>query len=450
MIRRSADLLLAVAWALGAVLVVLLLPSLEALRIVVGLPFVLFLPGYCLVAALYPRRNDLEGLERLALSFGLSMAVVPLIGLALNYSPWGIHLEPILAFVALFIVLAAAVAACRRWQLPAGEAFGVASDVQLPPWPQAGLINGSLALALVASLAGLGIVAYFASTSRGGSERFTEFYLLDSGRKADAYPSLVKTGEQATAVLGLVNHEGEDTAYHIAVRLDGENADDIDGLVLGDGEGWEKTVALLPTRVGNDQKAEFLLYKDGGNEPYRSLHLWLDVEEAPAEAALAEGPPVSPAPAASPMATSSPLATVTIGRAGLTYVVQPGDTLTDLSERFGLDPEAVAAANGMTQPEPLLTGEELLIPGVVYSVQPGDTLADIAAAFGVPLAAIMAANAIVDPNDISGGQRLAIPGGRELPMAEAPSPTSEQVEAPTPTPSSAATATPPSSEGSPR
>jgi uncharacterized membrane protein/LysM repeat protein len=423
MIDRGWDVVLAVVWALGTVLVVLLLPSLEPLRVVMGVPFVLLLPGYCLVAALYPRRDDLQLPERLALSCGLSIAAVVLIGLASNYSPWGIRHEPLLVSVALFIVLAAAAAALRRRLLRAEQAFVVTGRVRLPRWPKLRLIDALAGIALLAFLASLGGGVYFVAASGEGPEGFTEFYLLGSGGKAEAYPGLVKAGERATAVLGLVNHEGQDTAYDIAVVLDGETTAGFDGLALGSGERWEKTVVLVSTRVGNSQKAEFLLYKDGGVEPYRSLHLWLDVERAAAEATPAGGAS-SPTPTAKPIATSPPPVTVTAGRAGLVYVVQPGDTLTALSERFGLDPEAVAAANGIAEPEPLLTGEELLIPGVAYFVQPGDTLADIAVAFGVPLAAIMAANAIADPDAISGGQRLAIPGGGvALPMEQTPSPT---------------------------
>jgi uncharacterized membrane protein len=48
---------------------------------------VLFFPGYTLISALFPRKDSLSGVERLALSFGLSIAVVPLIGLILNYMP---------------------------------------------------------------------------------------------------------------------------------------------------------------------------------------------------------------------------------------------------------------------------------------------------------------------------------------------------------------------------
>ena len=60
-------------------------------RNILGLPLVLFLPGYALIAALFPAKSDLDGIERVALSFGLSIAVVPLIGLGLNYTPWGIR-----------------------------------------------------------------------------------------------------------------------------------------------------------------------------------------------------------------------------------------------------------------------------------------------------------------------------------------------------------------------
>jgi uncharacterized membrane protein len=41
---------------------------------------VLFLPEYSLIAALFPGESDLEGLERIELSFRLSIAVVPLMG----------------------------------------------------------------------------------------------------------------------------------------------------------------------------------------------------------------------------------------------------------------------------------------------------------------------------------------------------------------------------------
>lgn len=71
-------------------------------RYALGGVFILFLPGATLIAALYPRASELDELERFALSVGLSLAVVPLVGLVLNYTPWGITLAPIMISLAFF------------------------------------------------------------------------------------------------------------------------------------------------------------------------------------------------------------------------------------------------------------------------------------------------------------------------------------------------------------
>jgi len=90
-------------------------PLLIYMRYVLGLIFVLYLPGSMLIEALYPRREDLESLERLALSIGLSLAVVPLVGLFLNYTPWGIRLTPIVISLAAFTETMAVIALARKY-----------------------------------------------------------------------------------------------------------------------------------------------------------------------------------------------------------------------------------------------------------------------------------------------------------------------------------------------
>ena len=91
-------------------------PPLVYLRYVLGALFVLYLPGSMLIEALYSKAQDLEGLERVALSIGLSLAVVPLIGLVLNYTPWGIRLEPITASLVLFTEIMALVSLVRKFR----------------------------------------------------------------------------------------------------------------------------------------------------------------------------------------------------------------------------------------------------------------------------------------------------------------------------------------------
>jgi len=96
------DLTLVIFLTLLCIPFVLIPPLNETpIRIILGLPLVLFLPGYSLIAALFPRKADLDGIERVALSFGLSLAIVPLLGLVLNYTPFGIRSSPVLILLSV-------------------------------------------------------------------------------------------------------------------------------------------------------------------------------------------------------------------------------------------------------------------------------------------------------------------------------------------------------------
>ncbi|NQE54782.1 hypothetical protein C5S29_14425 [ANME-1 cluster archaeon GoMg3.2] len=109
------DLIFIVAFVIVSV-VIITVPPLNAtpIRAVVGFPLVLFLPGYSLVSALFPGRDELDALERIALSIGLSICVVVFVGLGLNYTPWGIRLGPVLLALSAFTLVMTAVSAVRR------------------------------------------------------------------------------------------------------------------------------------------------------------------------------------------------------------------------------------------------------------------------------------------------------------------------------------------------
>ena len=96
---------------------------LSILRVVAGAIFVLYVPGYALIEALYSRKNQLNRLERFGLSVGLSLALVTLVGLLLNYTPWGIRLDPALVALSLLTLVFAVVAVYRKyeyWRLACG------------------------------------------------------------------------------------------------------------------------------------------------------------------------------------------------------------------------------------------------------------------------------------------------------------------------------------------
>ena len=335
-VRRLPADLAAVVALVGVTAAVVFLPvvSETPLRVVFGLPFVLFVPGYAFIAALFPEagtfetsedaeaesadRSGIDGIERVALSFGLSIAVVPLIGLVLNFTPWGIRLVPIMVAVSLFTLAATAVAARRRWALPPEDRFVVpwrewVVEVRMELFEPDSRTDAALNVLLVVSiLLAVGSVGYAVAVPQQG-EAFTEFYLLteteDGELQADDYPTEFTQGQRESLVVGIGNHEHEPTQYSVVVALQEvriENAstnqvNDSDGggnisiaveqeeelrrfqTQVAHNETWLLQHNVTPTMTGERLRLTYLLYKgEAPTDPtvenaYRELHLWVNV-----------------------------------------------------------------------------------------------------------------------------------------------------------------------------
>jgi uncharacterized membrane protein len=247
------------------------------LRVVFGLPFVLFLPGYALIAALFPRKSDLDGIERVALSFGLSIAVVPLIGLILNYTPFGIRLVPIAVALSVFTFALTFVAIFRRNSLPIEERFKVSLRIRekLKFESESGLDRALSVLLVISIIAAVFALVYVIATPKQG-ERFTEFYVLGSEGLAADYPLNLVAGRESEVRVGVVNQEYESLDYNLGVVLDNRLLLSLP-ISLAHNSTWEEDITFTPDRRGEALKLEFLLYKNASPEPYRSLHLWVDV-----------------------------------------------------------------------------------------------------------------------------------------------------------------------------
>ncbi len=104
------------------------------------------------------------------------------------------------------------------------------------------------------------------------------------------------------------------------------------------------------------------------------------------------------------------------------HVVQRGETLFSIAVRYGTTTQAVASANGLSNPNYIYAGQRLRIPsagggggavatGGSYTVQRGDTLYSIAARHGTTVSAIMSINGLANASYIYAGQRLTMPSG---------------------------------------
>ena len=251
-----------------------------AVRVIFGLLFVLVFPGYTFLAALFPRKTSLDSLMRLALTLGISLALVVILLLILNFTPWGIRLNSSLIALCMFTCVMAGIAWLQRKRLSKEERF--APEIKLSftqyllTFQQQKTKDKILNILLVVAVIGvIGTVSYVLANPSDG-EKFTQFYVLNLQGQANNYPHSLVKGQQGTVLLGIVNQENETTTYKVEILIDGEKVNEINPIVLNQGEKWEQPVTFSPTKSGPNQEVEFQLIKQDSTTP-QELHIWIDV-----------------------------------------------------------------------------------------------------------------------------------------------------------------------------
>jgi uncharacterized membrane protein len=270
-------LLVVIILAVLLVIIITLAPH-DMLRIALGLPFVMFCPGYTLMAALFPRHDAIDGVERIALSFGISVAVVAFVLLILNYSIWGIKLYPILFSLTLFIVVTAIIAWQRQRRLSEEVKPAAACNFSIALEKRQGGRKALWVMLTVAVVGAIGVLGYFITTPKTG-DSFTELYVLGLDGKALEYPSELAVGEEGKVIIVIINHEHQPVTYSLEVVIDGINDSEVAPVTLEHEGEWEGTVTFTPDKPGDNQKVVFLLRRLDQDEVYRDLHLWINVKE---------------------------------------------------------------------------------------------------------------------------------------------------------------------------
>jgi len=249
------------------------------LRIALSFICLLFFPGYALISALFPKQGTLSLVERSVLSVGLSIAIVPLIGLALNYTPWGIRLNPILTAVASFIFAAALAGIIRQQLMPEGQRFSITLDWRWSAIREMNRASKILAMLVFTALFALaGLVVYSAVRLPPGPQP-SEFYILNAEGKADNYPRQVKPGSPVNLMVTVINNEAVPVEYRVKIVCAGVTLKEVPAGKLAPGERWAEQVSFALQSAGQNQKVDFQLYKDGAAEPYfkEPLYLYIDV-----------------------------------------------------------------------------------------------------------------------------------------------------------------------------
>ena len=287
---------------------------------ILGLFAVLFAPGYAFVAALFPKKNSdstlfedirpgtsaegatVTAVERLLLAIGLSVCVVPLLGLGLTYRTQGFDSPTLLVVTGVLTLVLTGIGAVRRHQTLPWERFDPNArrfvDNSLRAFDTArerSPITIFLVIGLVVAAGGIGLAVLDAEQG----EQFTSLYLLSEDPEtgeavADNYPDEIAVGESESLTVGITNNEGERVQYNVVVQLqslgpDG-NIQEVQALdtfrrTVAPGETWEQPHEISPSLPGEDLRVTYLVTIDGTlqttlyrpADAHRSVHFWIDV-----------------------------------------------------------------------------------------------------------------------------------------------------------------------------
>ena len=283
------DLLIVIIFTLLGAVFAFIMPDGNFLRVIFGIPLIIFFPGYALVSVLWPSKK-LANIERLALAIGFSIAISALGGTALAYA----NSMSLAAIVGLLLVIIIALVGLAYWQrsrLPDDEVYVFAF-----PKPGLAMPKGKPEMFLVIVLASClivsGIAMGYLLTQPVEGEPYTELYILDVNGTANDYPVNLTVNQVGQVIVGVACHELEATEYDIIFGLAGagdtglnstwDSPQQLNGQPL-----THRAILLSPEDVFEDNctfrfsmpgtyEVSWALVIDGQETDYE-VHLWIEV-----------------------------------------------------------------------------------------------------------------------------------------------------------------------------
>ena len=266
--------------------------------------YLLVVPGYAVVSALFPRAPTADGqlvmrtsggpawTARVALTLVISVLVVGVVGVLLGWTA-GITLLTVVVTLDGVTITALAAARYRRLAVPSGER---AAPLRLFRERDSVGHSTGQTLAMVLALFVLASALAFAAASAPSSDGHTEVALLTEGPNgtyvADNYPSTLVADQAEPFSVMIDNGEGEQRQYGVVMLAQDVNADgdvvaqervDEFTVTLEDGERRVIDRSITPTRTGQAVRLRLLVY-DGAvpespsvDTAEHELHVWVDV-----------------------------------------------------------------------------------------------------------------------------------------------------------------------------
>lgn len=263
-LRKNRDIIIIF---MVTVLAMALYPTLGALSLQWLLfPYIVFIPGYCLLLAVYPR-NKLGLTKCIALGFGLSFVIVTLVALVQYATKFGSGINPIYTVSGISIIFLI-IAYYRRRRRP--EAATAPASVNP-------ISRRKLYLYLVPALLLIIFITYQAYALKSATG-FSELSVLGPDGMAEAYDTSISLGNSIDLLITVRNNEYATTNYILTTRFDASTISQ-EQFTLEDQEVWSQVLSFTPKTAGEDKKLRFLLYENTiTDEPYQEAFVWVTVK----------------------------------------------------------------------------------------------------------------------------------------------------------------------------
>lgn len=277
--RIEPDLIIINVLTLILIFIILVFPM-SYLRVIFGSLFILFFPGYILVAALFPKKESISVTTRVALSLVLSVAIAVFIGLILIFTPWGIGIYSLLLSLSLFLLFISWIAWYTRRRVGPEKKFGIdfksLQDRIYLTLRSAGKQYLSLLVILLCVILVGSCALGYGMAKPAPKQPFTEFYLLDIEGKAENYPQELHPEEEGEVIASIVNHGHEEIDYRLEVTVDGNKLYELPPISLMPEEKWEGILRFSIEEIGDGWKVDFQLHQSSG-QPTETRYLWVNV-----------------------------------------------------------------------------------------------------------------------------------------------------------------------------
>jgi uncharacterized membrane protein len=264
---------------------------------------VYFAPGYALTSLLFPSNKVLlldtllvkrqavarhvTGLERLALSFVLSITVVAISGIVLLRGLSDFTAESVGMELLIVTFGASILAYLARSRLPESDQMELSITVfgDSPKFSTAEKIIGVLIICavVISALTVSGILG-----EQQGKEKYTEFFITGRDDDLSKLPSILNVSENGIITINLVNHEGRETEYNITLGLSNDSSFTSYNVIDWDGnntlvpESGYYSIVDLPNEASTRREFTFSIESPGEHRLYlevkngdKSKELWI-------------------------------------------------------------------------------------------------------------------------------------------------------------------------------